>query len=269
MTSFRPRLVLTLLPVLLILVFPAAALAVYEVDSLGDQEDEALNGTCKTSANTCTLRAAMEESNNSTGVVDSIIFAATFNGENADTITATSDLPTITDPVKILGKSCETEAGAGIKGPCAGVLRSGGGSLFVVDADEVKIEGLAIEGAANGINVINEASGFVATNNWVGLNLKGEALANNTGLLLGPGVEEATIGGSEPEEGNVIGGNIFVGLDLEGASKTKVLGNWFGVAPNGTTVRSNLKDIEITDSVLEPAEAKENESARRSALRTA
>jgi CSLREA domain-containing protein len=256
----RARLVLTLLPALLILVFPASALAIFSVNSTGDAPDKALNGTCETATlGECTLRAAIEESNAASNV-DSIEFAVSFNGENADTITAASDLPTITETLNILGGHCETaEAGAGIKGPCAGVLRSGGGSLFVVDADDVKIEGLAIEGAANGINVINEASGFVAKNDWVGLNLKGEAVANSTGILLGPGVEETEIGGSGAEEGNVIGGNTFVGLDLEGASKTKVLGNYFGVAPDGATARPNIKDIEITNSVLVAHEAKENE----------
>jgi hypothetical protein len=259
MIFFR-RAVPALLASLLILAFPAAASAVYEVNSGGDEGDKALNGTCETNTpGECTLRAAIQESNNSTGIVDSITFAASFNGQDADLITATSDLPTITDRVEILGKSCDTEAGVGIKGPCARVVRSGGGSLFVVNADDVKIEGLAITGAANGINVINGADGFVATNDWVGLNLKGEALANGTGILLGPGADEATIGGSEDGEGNAIGGNSFVGLDLEGASEAKILGNFFGVAPNGTTVRSNLKDIEITDSVLVPDEARENE----------
>ena len=256
---FRSRLVLALLPVLLILLFPASALAIFSVNSTGDAPDKALNGTCETATpGECTLRAAIEESNAGSNV-DSIEFAVSFNGEDADTITAASDLPTISGTLNILGGHCDTEAGAGIKGPCAGVVRSGSGSLFVVDADDVKIEGLAIEGAANGINVINESSGFVARNDWVGLNLKGEAVANGTGILLNPGVKETEIGGSGAEEGNVIGGNTFVGLDLEGASKTKVLGNYFGVAPDGATARPSLKDIEITNSVLVPDEAKENE----------
>ncbi|HET7119627.1 MAG TPA: right-handed parallel beta-helix repeat-containing protein [Solirubrobacterales bacterium] len=244
------------------LLAPAAASAVYFVDSTGDQPDETLDGTCKTAVNTCTLRAAIQESNNSTSVIDSIEFNSSFNGELAnDTITAASDLPTITDQVNIRGGICFSEAGVGINGPCVGVVRSGGGSLFVVDDDNVEIEGIAITGATNGINVINESDGFIAKSDWVGLNLKGEAVGNNTGILLGPGADEAQIGGSSEteEEGNVIGGNAAVGLDLEGASKAKILGNYFGVAPNGTTLRSNPKDIEITNSVTIAKEAKENE----------
>ncbi|HEU4462107.1 MAG TPA: NosD domain-containing protein [Solirubrobacterales bacterium] len=258
--NLRRRVALTLLTVLLTLAFPAAASAVYVVNSTGDEGDKALNGTCETNTpGECTLRAAIQESNNSVSVVDAIEFAANFNGENADTITAASDLPTITDRLNILGGNCVTEAPGGTKGPCARVLRSGGGSLFVVNANDVKIEGMSITGAANGINVINGADGFVAKHNWVGLNLKGEAAGNTTGILLGPGADKAEIGGSEPEEGNVIGGNGLVGIDLEGASEAKIVGNFLGVAPNGTTVRSNLKNIEITDSVVVEDKAENNE----------
>jgi hypothetical protein len=247
----RLRAVPALLSVLFMLAIPAtASAAIYSVNSTGDQPDESLNGTCKTAVNTCTLRAAIEESNKSEGVLDAIEFAANFNGENADTITAASDLPTITDRVNILGGRCETEA-AGAKGPCAGVFRSGGGSLFVVDADEVKIEGLAITGATNGINVINGSDGFIAKNDWVGLNLKGEAAANGTGILIGRGADGASIGGGvEESERNVIAGNTFVGLDLEGASGATIRGNYFGVAPDGTTPRAQVKDIELTDSTF-------------------
>ncbi len=112
----------------------------------------------------------------------------------------------------------------GIEGPCGRVTRSGSGSLFVVDSDQVTIKGLSITGATNGINVINESDGFVANNDWVGLDLKGEALLNNTGILLGPGADQAVIGGSEEGEGNVIAGNSGVGLDLEGASGATILG---------------------------------------------
>jgi hypothetical protein len=247
----RLRAVPALLSVLFALALPAsAAAAFYEVNSTGDQQDETLNGTCKTAVNTCTLRAAIEESNKSEGVLDAITFAANFNGENADTVTAASELPTITDRVNILGGRCETEA-AGAKGPCAGVFRSGGGSLFVVDADEVKIEGLAITGATNGINVINGSDGFIAKNDWVGLNLKGEAAANGTGILIGRGADGASIGGGvEESERNVIAGNTLVGLDLEGASGATIRGNYFGVAPDGATPRAQVKDIELTDSTF-------------------
>jgi hypothetical protein len=235
---------------------PAGAWAEFPVNNLGDQPDETINGTCDIAGgggNECTLRAAIEEANSASNV-DLITFAgASFNGEDADVITVTSDLPTISEPLNILGGHCETEASPPppadpIMGPCGRVTRSGSGSLFVVDSDEVTIKGLSITGAVNGINVINESDGFVAKNDWVGINLKGEALGNNTGILLGPGADQAVIGGTEEEDRNVIGGNSAVGLDLEGASGASVLGNYFGVDPKGTSQRSNPKDIEVSDS---------------------
>jgi len=237
------------------LLAPAVAAAVYEVDSTGDQADEALNGTCKTAASTCTLRAALEESNFSTGVVDTITFKPTeFEGKIADTITVATDLPAISAQVNIQGGRCaNTEAaGVGIEGPCAGAVRSGSGPLFVVEADNVKIEGLAITGASTGILVLDESDGFTARNDWLGLNLKGEALGNTNGIFLDPGSDQATIGGTEAAERNVIGANAGIGLDLEGASEATIQGNFFGVAPDGKTQRANGKNIEISDSLSAP-----------------
>ena len=138
---------------------PAGAWAEFPVNQLGDQPDETINGTCDIAGgggNECTLRAAIEEANSASNV-DLITFAgAGFNGEDADVITVTSDLPTISEPLNILGGHCETEASPPppadpIMGPCGRVTRSGSGSLFVVDSDEVTIKGLSITGAVNGM----------------------------------------------------------------------------------------------------------------------
>lgn len=70
------RVVLALLAALFLLVFPAAASAAdYTVNSTADQEDETPGDeVCKTAANTCTLRAAIEESNASINAIDKIVF---------------------------------------------------------------------------------------------------------------------------------------------------------------------------------------------------
>jgi Right handed beta helix region len=237
-----------------------ASAALYEVNSTGDQADETPgNGVCKTSVNTCTLRAAVEESNESTGVRDAIIFPMSFNGELADTIVIGSGFPVIDDPVEIAGDSQQDELNqceplAGIFGPCVGVEKSGGGPGLVVEADEVKIEGLAVTGASIGFDVINGSDKFTAHNNWLGVKLDGTAGANaEAGIFLDPGSDEATIGGSEDTQRseaaqrNVIS-NSGVGLDIEGASDAVVRGNYFGVAPDGATQAANVEDIELTDS---------------------
>lgn len=244
---------------------PNVALAeTYVVDSTGDQADENPGDeTCETSVNTCTLRAAIEESNESTGTFDLIHFAAAFNGEGKDTIALGSSLPEIEDPVHIDGDSggqCTTEAGQ--KGPCAGVNGPAAGSAILVEAEGVEIDGLAITGAAGsggsaGIFVINGTEGFVARDDWLGVKLDGGAGANSKGIYVDPDSNGATIGGTAAADRNVFANNSFEGLDIEGASETVVQGNYFGVKPDGKTQAANGKDIEITDTVA--FEAVENE----------
>jgi CSLREA domain-containing protein len=239
-----------------LLVIPTAALAAaYTVDSTADEED-VLPGTggCLTLGGKCTLRAAIEESNFSAGTHDEIKFAAAFDGQPADTIVLLSALPGIEDPVSILGGDCFGEDGpdapcAGIKGP------SGAAALTVDDANGAVIEGLAITGAQFGIVVVGGSEGFVARNDWIGLNLSAAKEANLIGIFLDPGSDGATIGGLAASERNVIAGNEGDGLDLNGASDATIEGNYFGVnppgpvgLPGGSQQMANGKDIEITDS---------------------
>src|SRR4051794_6443755 len=79
------------------------ASATFVVDSAGDEADNDLADTiCRTSANTCTLRAAIQQANASAGA-DSINFAIA--GAGVHTITPTTPLPTIVDPASIDGYS--------------------------------------------------------------------------------------------------------------------------------------------------------------------
>jgi CSLREA domain-containing protein len=252
----RPRVALTLLAALFLLAFPAAAAAAtYEVNSTGDEEDAAVGvGGCLTAGLKCTLRAAIEESNASTGTRDEITFSSAFDRQLADTIVLGSSLPAIEDPVSILGGDCFGEDGP--DAPCAGVDGPAGGVAFTVeDVDGVVIEGVAVTSAQFGIDVIDSSEGFVARNDWIGLNLLGEEAGNGTGIFLDPGSDGATIGGPNAAERNVISGNEFDGLDLQGASNAVIRGNYFGVnppgpvsIPGGEQARPNAKDIEITDS---------------------
>ncbi len=239
-----------LLAVGCLLALPSAAMAVpYTVDSIFDQPDAAKGSEgCKTSVNTCTLRAAIEESNNSTGVPDEILFAAAFNGQAVDTITVLSLLPAITDPVSVKGESC-TQLGQ--QGPCAGVdAPTLNYALTVENADGVAIEGLAVTGGLTGIRVVDSSQGFVARNDWLGVKLEGgDGVGANTGIWLDPNSNGATIGGTAAAQRNVFANNAAEGLDIEGADNTDVLGNYFGVKPDGTAPKANGKDIEITDTV--------------------
>jgi len=247
-----------LLAVCCLLAVPVtASAATYTVDSTADEAD-AVPGTggCLTVGLKCTLRAAIEESNFSTGTRDEIKFSAAFDGQLADTIVPATALPAIKDPVSILGGDCFGEDGP--NSPCAGVKGpSAASALTVEDTDDVVIEGLSVTGAQTGINVIDSSEGFVARNDWIGLTPSAVKEANLIGIFLDPGSDGATIGGPAASERNVIAGNEGDGLYLNGASDATILGNYFGVnppepvgLPGGSQQVANGKDVEITDSTL-------------------
>ena len=112
-------------------------------------------------ADECTLRAAIQESNASTLVVDEIHFAGAFNGQLADTITLGSQLPPIANPVR------STQACA--RPRRARVVRVPDRSLGLELRPQRRRHqhggnrGLAITGATTGIRVVNSSKSFVAT----------------------------------------------------------------------------------------------------------
>jgi hypothetical protein len=254
------KLALALIAIGCLLAAPGvASAATYTVDSIGDQADETLGDEeCETSVNTCTLRAAIEEANESVGTADAINFEGTvFEGQLADTIALGSLLPEIEDQVSIEGGSCTTQAGP--QGPCVGIQATGlSYGLSAEDVEGVTIQGVAVTGATTGIRAINEAEKLTVRGSWLGVKLDGtNGSGASTGIWLDPGSNEATIGGTEASQRNVIVNSAAEGLDIEGASETVVRGNYFGVKPDGKTQAANGKDIEITDTVA--FEAIENE----------
>jgi hypothetical protein len=254
--TLRRRAALALLAALSILAVPATASAVeYEVNSVGDQPD-ALVGTagCLTIVPSCTLRAAIEESNNSTGIVDTIKFDSSFKGEVAnDTIVISGAFPNITDKVIIdaskngpkPGGRCEPMTG--ILGPCVQLERSDTGAGLVLAADEVEIESVAVVNATDAIRLFNGPEGVDIEDSWLGIELDGDVNANATGIFLDPESDFAFIGGPNEGERNVISGNTQ-GIDILGGSENSISGNYIGVKPDGTTPAPNTESVEITDS---------------------
>lgn len=226
------------------LVAPAfASAATYTVNSIGDQPDAdpGVGGCVSTVAN-CTLRAAIQESNASTSVDDTILFSPLFNGSTLGTIVIGGGFPPIADAVTIDGDAggpggkCAT--GAGVDGPCVGVDGAPGIDVASVG---VVIEGLAITGAETAIDVNSGADGFEAIGNWVGLELDGDpkptlftniAVAGDEATLSGNLVEGGGAFGitfSGPASGGLIEGNTLRktsnnSIQLSGSSN-QVLGN--------------------------------------------
>lgn len=222
----------------------------YTVNSIGDQVDESVSSEgCKTALGTCTLRAAIEESNASAGTKDTIIFVSTFNGQIADTIKLATPLPTVTDGVNLEGYprplDCETDYFS-VLGPCVGIEGPVGGTAFRIAAKQVLLIGFAISGAKKAVEAVG-APGLQVWNNWFGLKLDGSAGPLETGVSIDQSSNGSMIGLSTS------GVNIFAyssnaGLEINGADYVTVRGNGFGVLPDGNSLAANGNNIEIADA---------------------
>ena len=248
-------LALLLLPV-------SAAAAPITVNSIVDTAANDGNCTLREaigSANTNTASGAMAGECAAGGAGDVIGFSADpFNGQVADTIAVGSALPAITTDTDIAGAQCMTAAG--VNGPCAGIHGPAGGSGLVVQSDDISISGVAVTGAATGIEIddADGVSGFSAGNNWLGVRLDGSSGANGTGLFVGPDSAGAQIGDGTAAGRNVFAFNSEVGLDVEGADDNTVQGNYFGVKPDGTTSAPSPVNVEVTGLLTGGVEATGN-----------
>jgi CSLREA domain-containing protein len=217
------------------LTLPALAAAEsFIVDSAADEADLAKgSGGCATAAGTCTLRAAIEEADALPGESSEIEFAEeVFSGGAGATIALGSPLPPIIAPLRINGHLCGTALG--VEGPCVAVEGPPAGTALRVDgAAEVEIAGLAVAGAEVGIEAVG-AEAFRASRDWFGVTPTGATGGDGIGLIVGLGSDGARIGTEGLVAGNVFAGG-GEGLRILGAAGAKVLSNYFGVLPDGTT----------------------------------
>jgi CSLREA domain-containing protein len=238
------------------LVVPAVASAEeFTVNSTGDEVDVLVgNNVCLTAGGKCTLRAAIEEADFAEEPARFDFDETIFDGGVAGTIALGSKLPAIEVRTLIHGRECLTAAG--VNGPCVGIDGpSSGPALSIKNTEEVEIEGLAVTGAQTGVSV-DGSRFFLAQENWFGIKLDGSPGGNGTGILVGPGSDKALIGSEGAERRNVIAGNTGDGLDVHGASRVRVFGNYFGVKPDGTNLAANGgDDVEVTSGPAEGPEA--------------
>lgn len=244
--NLRRRVALTLLAALFTLAFPAVSSAtVYTVNTKADEADKDPGAPCETNAGAgvCSLRAAIEVANSTVAEADTILFqGGVFNGQVASaTIEPATAFPTIISPLEINGATCGLPAG-----PCVGIKGPSASTAFTVTAESSSIYDLAIVNASTGIRV--EAKKFTAQGNWLGLDLEGKpGAAGEFGIAVSPNADEATIGGTEVVQRNVFA-NSTTGLQLRGASKATVQGNYFGVTPDGVTAAANTRNLVVADA---------------------
>jgi CSLREA domain-containing protein len=254
-TTVTPRTVLVaavLAALLLVPAFPSrsGSAATFVVNSRGDGADANLSDSpnlCDTNLTTpgpqCTLRAAIQESNDTPGV-DTINF--TIGGPQAvKTIAPGSDLPTITDGVFIDGYS---QPGASPNTRAKGnnaVLRiqldgSNATVGLTINTSNTTVQGLVINRFAGGIS-INGGPNITVRGCFVGTNAAGTKALGNLGEGIGSFANDVTIGGAAPAARNLLSGNGEVGFETSGQGN-EVLGNYIGTDRTGTKDLGNTFD---------------------------
>lgn len=233
-----------------------ASAAAIEVDSAGDAPQETVSATCHTGVpgEGCTLRAAIEAANVNPGP-DRIEFSSTvFHGTQQ--IAPATPLPTITEALTISGESVSHGS---YDGPSVGVTTPDGAAGLTVEADGVTVEDIAFGEGEYGVKVLEGSEAFAATGDWFGLLATGtRAPIDTAGILLEPDANLATIGAGENEAETR---NVFThgeaGIRIEGASKTRILGNYIGVEPDGAAPSTLESGIVVFDGPATKAEETE------------
>ena len=223
----RILLVLLIVPAVLgLTALPAHAVTI-TVDSAADPGD----GVCVPTA--CTLREAIALAN-TTALSDDIVF--NIPGTSQHTISPTSALPSITNPVTIDGFS-DPDDPAGARIELDGT--NAGGALGLVvsgDGSGTTIRGLVINDFGEGIRL--SVGGNTVQGNYIGTDETGlVAESNFIGMFVSG--SENQIGGTGAGEGNVISGNDNDGVGLPGASNTVLEGNYIGLKADGSAALAN------------------------------
>lgn len=252
-----PVLLATLLTAAVLLVVGAspAEAATFAVNKTGDGDDRSLSDArCDTSTNNgsqCTLRAAIEESNDTSGA-DTIDFNIG-SGNSVRTISPASELPLITDSVTIDGY---TQRGASpntlaegndavlkveLNGSNAGADTSG----LVISTSDSTIKGLVINDFEDdGVLIFRfDATGNRVEGNFIGTNDEGTTSEGNGDGVLVFG-DSNTVGGTQPEMRNVISGNNDSGIIIFGSSSdgNRIEGNYIGTTADGSGDLGNTED---------------------------
>lgn len=234
----------------------AEADTTFTVNRTGDAEDRDItNARCDTSTNKgnqCTLRAAIEESNDAAGA-DTIEFNIG-DTSSVKTISPSSRLPTVEEAVTIDGY---TQRGAR-----ENTLEEGTDAVLKVQLDGTNAEnedGLEIDASDSTIRglviyrfdedgILLNGTGNRVEGNFVGTNASGTAdRGNGTGGVFIAG-DSNTVGGTDPAQRNLLSGNGLDGVTVSGSS-AEVLGNLIGTTADGTgDLGNDFTGVEVVES---------------------
>ncbi len=215
---------------LLLLAASPARAADFTVNSMGDPG----TGGCNTSE--CTLREAIDAANNAPGA-DNIKFGIP-EGTGTKTISPTSALPQVTDPLTIDGTTQPGYAGTPVielSGANAGPSTSG----LRITAGSSTIKGLIVNDFDLSAISLSGGWGNAVEGCYLGTDASGTQDRGNGG---GVGIYDSAsnrIGGADPGQGNLISGNGY-GVNVEGDLGQNVIqGNLIGTNAAGDAKLGN------------------------------
>lgn len=228
------------------------------VDSTGDGADTNLaDSICDDGSGNCTLRAAIQESNNEAGtqtIEFNITGTADFTngGQDGYAIEPNSALPAITDTVTIDGYSQPgSQANTAVApAPLDGVLlieidgSNAGVSTrgLLLEADAIVAKGLVVNSfTADGIDVA--ADNIVIQGCYIGISPTGLLDKGNDDFGIAQSADDSDgllFGGLDPEDRNIVSGNSEGGLSPNTNSDNWIIqGNYFGVDATGLAALPN------------------------------
>ncbi len=226
----------------------------FVVNSTGDAPDLLVgDGTCTTGSNIiggdpeCTLRAAIEQANDSPGA-DTIAFdiPTTDTGYSSMPVSFTiqpdSPLPVIDDEIHLDGT---TQSEAATQGrPVVRIdgskLLSGESGLGVnVGADGSELRGLILSWVPGDAIHVESADDVTVAGNYIGTDATGMADQSNGFGIRIRNSDRALIGGTDPADRNVVSGTSYGVLVAMSSADSRIIGNYIGLDATGTAGLGN------------------------------
>jgi len=244
------------------LTFISFSQTTYTVNSPADLPDINLNDSfCGDAQGNCTLRAAIQNANK-TSDKDRIEFD--ISGNAPFVITVTDVLPPIEQPLIIDGRTQLDYINSPIIEIDGSALAGTHNGIQLIGSSEgSEIYGLSIGGFKRmdtypysfGFGVYSNTGNHIFQSNYIGIKPDGITINSNTGGgLYFNNTGGNVIGGTQPNQGNVISGNGVGGLTFEGseinsaATNNLVQGNLIGTDATGTLNKGNRFNVQFLDA---------------------
>jgi len=206
---------------------------------------------------TGSLRAAITSVNSTSGGPHNIKFniPLTDGGFNSQTgvwtISLTSPLSYIMKAGTVIDGTTQTAFVGNTNADGPEIMLDGNGTVdygfFVINVPDVVIKGFIISDFIYGIQVSgNAATNTIIKGNYIGVNYNAtDSLPNYIGIEISGEAYANIVGGTNPEDRNIISGNSHIGLRLLQSNSNIVKGNYVGLDRTGNLAIKNYDGISL------------------------